>query len=67
MERQGEKKSEGWQLNGEHVQRSRLRVDTRKWFLSKLAPKRYGDRQAVEISGQVTFNMQFGGNPDEGT
>ncbi len=34
----------GWQLNGEHVQRSRLRVDTRKWILSKLAPKRYGDK-----------------------
>lgn len=24
--------------------RARLRVDTRKWYLSKLAPKRYGDR-----------------------
>ena len=34
----------GRQLNGEHVQRSRLRVDTRKWILSKLAPKRYGDK-----------------------
>ena len=34
----------GWQLNGEHVQRSRLRADARKWLLSKLAPKRYGDR-----------------------
>ncbi|WP_074633943.1 hypothetical protein [Nitrosospira multiformis] len=29
----------GWQFNGEHVQRSRLRVETRKWFLSKLMPK----------------------------
>lgn len=37
-------KSVGWQLNGEHVQRSRLRVDSRKWLLSKVAPKRYGDR-----------------------
>ena len=26
------------------VQRLRLRVDTRKWYLSKLAPKRYGER-----------------------
>ena len=63
MERKGEK-SDGWQLNGEHVQRSRLRVETRKWFLSKLAPKRYGDRQAVDIPSQVTFNMQFGPDPD---
>ncbi len=64
MERKGEK-SDGWQLNGEHVQRSRLRVETRKWFLSKLAPKRYGDRQAVDMSGQVTFNIQLGGPADD--
>ncbi len=31
-------------LNGEHVQRSRLRVDTRKWIASKLKPKKYGDK-----------------------
>ncbi|AIX74670.1 MAG: DNA packaging protein [Mixta calida] len=34
----------GWQLNGEHVQRSKLRIDTRKWYLSKILPKKYGDR-----------------------
>lgn len=31
-------------LNGEHVQRSRLRIDTRKWLMSKMVPKKYGDR-----------------------
>ena len=31
-------------LNHEHIQRSRLRVDTRKWAAGKLAPKRYGDK-----------------------
>lgn len=31
----------------EHVQRSRLRVDTRKWFVSKLAPKKYGEKQLI--------------------
>lgn len=31
-------------LNGEHIQRSRLRVDSRKWLLSKLVPKKYGDK-----------------------
>lgn len=39
----------GYRLNGEHQARSRLRVDTRKWYLSKLAPKRYGDK--LELSG----------------
>ena len=34
----------GWRFNGEHVQRSRLRIDTRKWALSKMLPKKYGDK-----------------------
>jgi hypothetical protein len=31
-------------VDHENVNRSRLRVDTRKWVISKLAPKKYGDR-----------------------
>lgn len=46
MERNDEK-SEGWQFNGDHYQRSRLRVDTRKWLLSKALPKVYGDKQQI--------------------
>ncbi len=34
-------------LNGEHVQRSRLRIDSRKWLMSKLAPKKYGDKVSI--------------------
>lgn len=34
----------GYRVNGEHIQRSRLRVDARKWRASKLAPKKYGER-----------------------
>lgn len=45
-------KSPGYVLNGEHVQRSRLRVDTRKWYVAKLAPKRYGDLQRMELTGE---------------
>lgn len=41
----------GWVLNGEHVQRSRLRVDARKWFASKVAPKKYGDKFMNEHTG----------------
>lgn len=29
----------------------KLQIDSRKWFLSKLAPKKYGDKQAVELTG----------------
>ena len=35
----------GWRENGEVLQRSRLRVDARKWAAAKLAPKKYGERQ----------------------
>lgn len=38
----------GYKLNGEHVQRSRLRVDTRKWIASKLKPKKYGERIGMD-------------------
>jgi len=31
-------------VNPEVVQRSRLRVDVRKWALSKMNPKKYGDK-----------------------
>lgn len=46
MARAGKNEDENssWVLNGEHVQRSRLRVDSRKWLLSKLRPDRYGDK-----------------------
>jgi hypothetical protein len=40
----------GYRINGEHQQRSRLRVDTRKWYLSKLAPKRYGDKLGLDVT-----------------
>ena len=36
--------SDGERLNSDHVQRSRLRVDTRKWIVSKMLPKVYGDK-----------------------
>lgn len=37
-----------WKVNGEHINRSRLRIDTRKWHASKLLPKKYGDAKQVE-------------------
>ena len=37
-----------WRVNGEHIQRSRVRIDTRKWLAAKLAPKIYGDALTQE-------------------
>ena len=34
----------GWQLNGDHVQRSKLRIETRLKLLAKFNPKKYGER-----------------------
>ncbi len=38
-------------IDNEAVQRSRLRVDARKWYLSKLAPKKYGEKVTAELQG----------------
>lgn len=38
-------------VNHDHISRSKLRVDTRKWLMSKLLPKKYGDRLMAEHSG----------------
>ena len=37
--------------NHDVIQRAKLRVDTRKWAMSKLAPKKYGDRIQNEHTG----------------
>lgn len=47
----------GYRLNGEHYQRSRLRVDTRKWMLSKIKPKKYGDKIEHEHSGKLSLEQ----------
>lgn len=39
-------------VNSEHIQRSRLRVDTRKWVASKLKPKKYGDKLDLTSDGE---------------
>lgn len=42
----------GSKPNTEFINRSRLRVDTRKWVLSKLMAKKYGDKIDVTSDGQ---------------
>ena len=42
---------DGERTNHDVIARSKLRVDTRKWYLSKAMPKMYGDRLAMEHSG----------------
>lgn len=46
----------GYQMNGEYVQRSRLRIDTRKWVMERMAAKKYGNKQQIEHSGQIKYD-----------
>jgi hypothetical protein len=39
--------------NYEHINRSRLRIDTRKWLAAKLCPRFYGEKKDEHIS--LTF------------
>lgn len=36
--------------NGDAVQRSKLRIDTRKWMAGKLRPKKYGEAATLKIA-----------------
>ncbi len=49
LDKDGE--SVGYQVNGEHIQRSRLRVETRKWLMAKMKPKKYGEKVVQEQTG----------------
>lgn len=48
---------QGWRQNGEAVARSRLRFDQRRWWMSKVLPKQYGDKIGVEHSGEVNISL----------
>lgn len=48
----------------EWMARSRLRVDSRKWMLGKMNPKKYGDKLDVTTDGEkITQTPIFGDNP----
>lgn len=44
--------------DAEDVNRSRLRVDARKWIASKLKPKSYGDKMDVNHGGNVNVTLE---------
>ena len=52
-------------VDHENIQRSRLRVDARKWAAARLAPKKYGDRVEHDHKGGLNFQpavlVQVGG------
>lgn len=55
-------------IDHDHINRARLRVDTRKWIASKLKSKNYGDRVEATLKGDAASPltvqiMQF--SPDK--
>lgn len=47
-------------VNHAKVQRDRLRTDTRKWLLSKLAPKKYGDIEPDASGDKIVIETRGG-------
>jgi hypothetical protein len=41
-------------VEGDMVERSRLQIDARKWMLSKMLPKKYGDKLDLNHGGEMT-------------
>lgn len=58
----------GYKVNNEAIQRSRVRIDTRKWYASKMVPKIYGDKQEIThgVTGDLAELMKSASNNDEG-
>ncbi len=57
----------GISINSEFVQRSKLRIDARKWYLSKMLPKKFGDKVENTIVGDnekpIVINLGSGIDP----
>lgn len=48
--------------NKEVTNRSRLRVDSRKWYLSKVLPKKFGDKLDMTTNGKDLPTPIYGGS-----
>lgn len=67
MERENQNGETYTVVNNEHIQRSRLRIDTRKWYLSKVLPKKFGEKVDVTSGGDKIAPMMvkfLDGNTD---
>lgn len=53
MERQRGEDDTAIVLNHEAIQRSSIRIDTRKWLLARVLPKKYGAKVEIEHGGKV--------------
>jgi hypothetical protein len=43
-------------VNHDHIQRSKLRFEARRWMLAKLNPKKYGEK--LELGGKLALSHE---------
>lgn len=65
MEQNSDGEAVGWKLNGDHVQRSKLRIETRLKLLAKWNPRKWGERQQVEHSGKIGLEQMISSAGEE--
>jgi hypothetical protein len=52
-------------VDHENINRSRLKVDARRWLLSKILPKRYGDRVQADVNVSAEPEALRGMSPED--
>ncbi len=54
--------------DNEAIQRSRVRIDTRKWFAAKMVPKIYGEKlnMDLDVTGDLAELLKKASNNDQG-
>lgn len=54
--------------DNEHIQRSRVRIDTRKWFAAKMVPRIYGEKieASLDVTGDLAELLKNASNRDNG-
>ena len=45
-------------VEGGMIEHRRFQIDARKWIIARMAPKKYGDKQALEHSGPDGATME---------
>lgn len=48
------------------IEHRRLQIESRKWLLARLMPKKYGDKQHIEHSGSIGLEGLIAGDDGEG-
>ena len=58
----------GWKPDNEAIQRSRVKIDIRKWYASKMIPRMYGENMDIThgVTGDLAELLKAASNKDAG-